>query len=118
YWYLYGCGCIGGFMINSGKSIVVISGLALLAGCAGMNKATEGGLFGAGVGGVVGGLIGRASGNTAAGAIIGAAVGGAAGASIGPYMDKQAEELQKDLKNAKVERVGEGIKITFASGIL
>ncbi|RYE80302.1 MAG: OmpA family protein, partial [Oxalobacteraceae bacterium] len=26
--------------------------------------------------------------------------------------------MQKDLKNAKVERIGEGIKITFDSGIL
>jgi outer membrane protein OmpA-like peptidoglycan-associated protein len=33
-------------------------------------------------------------------------------------MDKQAEELQRDLKGAKVERVGEGIHITFDSGIL
>src|SRR4029079_5411648 len=37
---------------------------------------------------------------------------------IGNYMDKQAKELQEDLKNAKVERIGEGIKITFDSGIL
>jgi outer membrane protein OmpA-like peptidoglycan-associated protein len=63
-------------------------------------------------------VIGKASGHTAAGAIIGAAVGGAAGAAIGHYMDRQAEELQRDLRNAKVERVGEGIKITFNSGIL
>ncbi len=33
-------------------------------------------------------------------------------------MDKQADEMRQDLKNAKVERVGEGIKITFDSGIL
>jgi outer membrane protein OmpA-like peptidoglycan-associated protein len=33
-------------------------------------------------------------------------------------MDKQAGELQRDMANAKVERVGEGIKITFDSGIL
>jgi outer membrane protein OmpA-like peptidoglycan-associated protein len=33
-------------------------------------------------------------------------------------MDKQAEELQQDLEGATVERVGEGIKITFDSGIL
>jgi outer membrane protein OmpA-like peptidoglycan-associated protein len=33
-------------------------------------------------------------------------------------MDKQAEEMKRDLQNAKVERVGEGIKITFDSGIL
>ncbi|MBW8888120.1 MAG: OmpA family protein [Fibrobacteres bacterium] len=92
--------------------------LALLVGCADMNDAGKGGLIGAGAGGVVGGLIGHATGNTAAGAIIGAAIGGAGGAAIGHYMDKQAEELQRDLKDAKVERVGEGIKITFNSGIL
>ena len=92
--------------------------LALIAGCANMNDAGKGGLIGAGAGGVVGGLIGRVSGNTAAGAIIGAAIGGVGGAAIGHYMDRQAEELQRDLKDAKVERVGEGIKITFNSGIL
>jgi outer membrane protein OmpA-like peptidoglycan-associated protein len=50
--------------------------------------------------------------------LIGAAVGGAAGALIGNYMDEQAEEIQKDIEGAKVERIGEGIKITFDSGIL
>ncbi|MGI4862567.1 MAG: OmpA family protein [Janthinobacterium lividum] len=87
----------------------------------GMSKTAKGGLFGAGggavLGGVVGGLIGGGRG-TAAGAILGAAVGGGAGALIGRKMDKQAQELQRDMANAKVERVGEGIKITFDSGIL
>jgi outer membrane protein OmpA-like peptidoglycan-associated protein len=50
--------------------------------------------------------------------IIGAAVGGAAGGVIGHYMDKQAAEMQRDLEGAKIERVGEGIKITFDSGLL
>jgi outer membrane protein OmpA-like peptidoglycan-associated protein len=77
-----------------------------------------GGVIGGAAGGVVGGVIGHALGNTAAGAIIGAAVGGTAGALIGHYMDKQAKEIQNDIKDAKVERVGEGIKITFSSGIL
>ena len=90
--------------------------LGLFAGCA--TRTGNGALIGAGAGGALGGLIGHASGNTAAGAIIGAAVGGTAGAAIGNYMDKQAAELERDLKNAKVERVGEGIKITFDSGIL
>jgi len=84
----------------------------------GINKTTKGGIIGAGGGAVLGGVIGKITGNTAAGAIIGAAVGGTAGAVIGRRMDKQAAELQKDMDNAKVERVGEGIKITFASGIL
>lgn len=83
-----------------------------------LNNTTKGGIIGAIVGGVGGGFIGKKKKNTAAGAIIGAAVGGAGGAAIGRYMDKQAEELQRDLANAKVERVGEGIKITFDSGIL
>ena len=33
-------------------------------------------------------------------------------------MDKQAEELEKELEGAEVERVGEGIKVTMNSGIL
>lgn len=83
-----------------------------------ISRTVKGGVIGAVAGGLAGGLIGKKKKNTAAGAIIGAAVGGAAGAAIGRYMDKQAEELQRELANAKVERVGEGIKITFDSGIL
>ncbi|MFA4948861.1 MAG: OmpA family protein [Candidatus Krumholzibacteriia bacterium] len=84
----------------------------------GMSRTMKGTGIGAAAGGVVGGIIGKQTGNTAVGAIIGAAVGGAAGAYIGNYMDKQAEEMQADLEGAKIERVGEGIKITFDSGIL
>jgi outer membrane protein OmpA-like peptidoglycan-associated protein len=69
-------------------------------------------------GAVLGGVIGHAAGNTLLGAILGAAVGGAGGAFIGNYMDKQAAEMQRDLKGAEVQRIGEGIKITFDSGIL
>ncbi|MBN1998687.1 OmpA family protein [candidate division KSB1 bacterium] len=90
---------------------------ALMMGC-GANNAMKGGGIGAGAGGVVGGVIGHQFGNTAIGVIIGAAVGGTTGALIGRHMDKQAEEMRKDIKNAKIERVGEGIKITFDSGIL
>ena len=97
--------------------IVVISAAILLAGCS-SSKTVKGGAIGAAAGGVIGAVIGNQAGNTAVGAIIGAAVGGTAGALIGSYMDRQAEEMQKDLEGAKVERVGEGIKITFDSGIL
>lgn len=79
--------------------------------------AVIGGLGGAAGGAVLGRVIGGKSG-TAKGAIIGAAVGGAGGALIGRRMDKQAAELQKEMAGAKVERVGEGIKITFDSGLL
>ena len=83
-----------------------------------MKKRDKGVIIGAAAGAVIGGVIGDKAGNTAAGAIIGAAIGGAAGAYIGNYMDKQAEEIERDLEGAKIERIGEGIKITFASGIL
>src|SRR5690606_24463867 len=78
----------------------------------------KGTAIGAGSGAVLGSIIGKQSGNTAVGAIIGATVGGATGAIIGHTMDKQAEELKADLKGARVERVGEGIKITFDSGLM
>ena len=86
-----------------------------------MSKTLKGGLIGGLGGAVAGGIAGRLIGGisgTAKGAIIGAVVGGAGGALIGRRMDKQAAELRRDLEGAKVERVGEGIKITFASGIL
>lgn len=85
-------------------------------GCA--SSRGKGTLIGAGAGAVVGGIIGDKTGNTAVGAILGAAVGGAAGAWIGSYMDKQAAEIERDLEGATVTRVGEGIKVTFDSGIL
>ncbi len=90
----------------------------ILAPACNASRAVKGGAIGAAAGGVVGGVIGKQAGNTAAGVIIGAAVGGAAGALIGRYMDKQAAEIRKDLEGAKVERVGEGILITFDSGLL
>jgi outer membrane protein OmpA-like peptidoglycan-associated protein len=98
--------------------LLVLSVVAWSAGCASMNRTQKGGVIGAAGGAVAGGLIGRAAGNTVLGAILGAAVGGAAGAYIGHYMDKQAEEMRQDLQGARVERVGEGIRITFDSGLL
>ncbi len=100
-------------------SLVLIGALLVAAaGCASLSRKEKGALIGAGSGAVLGGVIGKQAGNTALGAILGAAVGGAAGAYIGNYMDKQAEEIERDLEGATVERVGEGIKITFDSGIL
>jgi outer membrane protein OmpA-like peptidoglycan-associated protein len=92
--------------------------LLAAANCASWNKTTRGAVIGGAGGAVLGGVIGHAAGNTVLGAILGAAVGGAAGAFIGNYMDKQAAEMQRDLEGAEVQRIGEGIKITFDSGIL
>ena len=83
-----------------------------------LNKTQKGGIVGASGGAVIGGMIGKAKGSTALGAIIGATVGGAAGAVIGRRMDKQAEEMKRQMPNAEIERVGEGIKVTLGSDIL
>jgi outer membrane protein OmpA-like peptidoglycan-associated protein len=98
-------------------SLLVTALLLTQTSCKNMNNTTKGGAIGAGAGAAIGGLIGHKSGNTAVGAIIGAAAGGATGALIGRHMDKQAEELKNDLKGATVQRVGEGILITFNSGL-
>ena len=99
------------------RNLVFLLVLLVPLGC-NTSKTLQGGAAGAGAGGAIGGIIGAQSDNTAKGAILGAVIGGTAGALIGNYMDKQAEELEEDLEGAEVERVGEGIKITFDSGIL
>ncbi len=98
--------------------LVVLVFLMAAVNCASWNKTTKGAVIGGAGGAVLGGVIGHAAGNTLLGAIIGAAVGGAAGAFIGNYMDRQAAEMQRDLEGAEIQRIGEGIKITFDSGIL
>lgn len=97
---------------------IVATFLFACMSCASMSRKAKGAVIGGAAGAVVGGVIGKAAGNTVVGAILGAAVGGAAGLYIGSYMDKQAAEMEKDLEGAKIERIGEGIKITFDSGIL
>jgi outer membrane protein OmpA-like peptidoglycan-associated protein len=88
-------------------------------GCASMTNAEKGAAGGAAAGAAVGGVVGNnTDGSTAKGAIIGAVVGGAAGALIGQRMDRQAEELDDELENGEIERVGEGIEVTFDSGLL
>lgn len=106
---------VAGHMATLIMLIAIVS--QILMGCNATNT-TKGGAIGAGVGGAIGGAIGHRSDNTVVGAIIGATVGGAAGALIGRQMDKQAEELKRDLEGAHVERVGEGILITFESGLV
>ena len=102
------------------KTFYGIIGISLLAtGCDATRRASnrdKGVAVGAVGGAVIGGIIGNNVGNknnTAVGAIIGAAVGGIAGGIIGNNMDKQAEKIKKEIPGAKVERVGEGINVTF-----
>lgn len=95
----------------------ILAAAVVLPACS-MTKTQKGAVIGAAAGGAAGAVIGKKVGSTAKGAIIGAAVGGTAGAIIGRRMDKQAEELAMEIPGARVERVGEGIVVTFDSGLL
>ena len=105
-------------MVRSLARVLTLAALMPLALSCAMNKAEKGAIIGAGAGGAAGAVIGKATGSTVRGAIIGAVVGGATGAIIGHQMDKQAEELAYDLPGAVVQRLGEGITVTFPEGLL
>ena len=109
-------------MKNTRYAALFAAGLLFVApGCQtirDLSGTEKGAGAGAVIGGAAGAVIGRNQGNTAKGAIIGAAIGGAAGAIIGRQMDRQAEEIQQEVANAEVERVSEGIQVTFNNAIL
>jgi outer membrane protein OmpA-like peptidoglycan-associated protein len=98
--------------------LLVLAASGTASGCASAGAKEKGAVIGATSGGVLGGVIGRNSGSTAKGAILGAAVGGAIGAVIGHQMDQQAKKIEQQVVGATVERVGEGIQVTFTSGLL
>ena len=82
----------------------------------------KGAVIGATGGAVLGAIIGNnvgKGGNGELGAVIGGVVGGTAGVLIGSKMDKQAQKIEEEIPGAKVERVDEGIVVTFdeASGV-
>jgi outer membrane protein OmpA-like peptidoglycan-associated protein len=107
------------FLVRARQTLALLAAASLAtAGCASLNNKEKGGIIGATGGAVIGGAIGKANGSTAKGAILGATIGGAAGMIIGHQMDKQAAELKQNIPGAVVERVGEGIQVTFASGLL
>jgi outer membrane protein OmpA-like peptidoglycan-associated protein len=100
------------------RSLPALVALVSASACASLNKKESGAVIGAAAGGAAGAAVGNANGSTAKGAIIGAAVGGIAGAVIGHQMDQQAKEIKQNIPGAVVERVGEGLQVTFASGLL
>jgi outer membrane protein OmpA-like peptidoglycan-associated protein len=105
-------------MKNMKNSILAIATIAMIAMGCNATRTQKGAVIGGTVGAVGGAIIGNAAGNKTLGAIIGAVVGGAAGAIIGKDMDKQAEDIKTSVPGAKVERVGEGIKVEFSEKIL
>jgi outer membrane protein OmpA-like peptidoglycan-associated protein len=93
----------------------VVLSIVLLPAC-NSSRRTQGAIIGAAVGAATGAAVSKK--NRAVATILGASIGGVAGSLIGQYMDKQAAEIRNDLEGAKVERVGEGIVVTFDSGLL
>jgi len=101
------------------KLLAIGIAVAFLSSCNAVKNANnkqKGAVIGTAGGAVIGGIIGNnvgKKGNTAVGAIIGGVVGGVAGGIIGDRMDRQAERIESEIPGAEVERVGEGISVTF-----
>lgn len=104
------------------KIFSIAAALLLIVSCQSIqnsNKQQRGTAIGAAGGAILGAIIGNNVGNGAnqtEGAVIGAVLGGVAGNVIGRKMDKQAEEISTEIPGAQVERVGEGIVVTFDEG--
>jgi len=80
------------------------------------NNKQKGAVIGATGGAILGAIIGNnvgKGGNGELGAVIGGVVGGTAGVLIGAKMDKQAQKIEEEIPGAKVERVDDGIVVTF-----
>lgn len=80
------------------------------------NNSQKGAVIGAAGGAIIGAIIGNNAGkggNGELGAVIGGVVGGTAGAVIGNKMDKQAQKIEEEIPGAVVERVDDGIVVTF-----
>lgn len=97
---------------------VALAAVLILSGCSNWSNAAKGAVIGTGGGAAAGAVIGKTLGNTAAGAIAGAAVGGTVGTIIGRNMDQKAEEINQELDGVTIQRVEEGIAVSFDSGIL
>lgn len=101
------------------KYVALAFALVLLVGCDAIqnaNNAQKGGVIGAGGGAILGAIIGNnvgKGGNGELGAVIGGVVGGGAGVLIGRKMDRQAERIEEEIPGAQVERLDDGIVITF-----
>jgi outer membrane protein OmpA-like peptidoglycan-associated protein len=103
---------------SRGVAALLITALGLGACQSLQTNKERGAVIGAAGGAVAGGILGKHQGSTAKGAIIGATVGGVIGGVIGHQMDQQAKKLEQNIPGAIVERVGEGIQVTFESGLL
>jgi outer membrane protein OmpA-like peptidoglycan-associated protein len=97
-------------------TMVLTFGLTSCDATRNANNKQKGAVIGAAGGAVLGAIIGNnvgKGGNGELGAVIGGVVGGGAGILIGSKMDKQAQKIEEEIPGAQVERVDDGIVVTF-----
>jgi len=98
-------------------SLMVVVSLTNCSATQNANNQQKGAVIGAAGGAILGAIIGNNSGKKGngggLGAVIGGVVGGTAGVLIGQKMDKQAQKIEEEIPGAVVERIDDGIVITF-----
>ena len=97
-------------------SLTLVIGITSCEATKNANNKQKGAVIGAAGGAVLGAILGNnvgKGGNGEVGAVIGGVVGGAAGVLIGAKMDKNAQKIEEEIPGAKVERVDDGIVVTF-----
>lgn len=97
-------------------AFILLAGLSNCEATKNANNKQKGAVIGATGGAILGAIIGNNAGkggNGEIGAVIGGVVGGTAGVLIGAKMDKQAQKIEEEIPGAVVERVDDGIVITF-----
>ncbi|SFS33936.1 OmpA family protein [Lutibacter maritimus] len=98
-------------------SLTVVINLTSCNATKNANNAQKGGVIGATGGAILGAIIGNNTGKKGnggeLGAVIGGVVGGTAGVLIGKKMDKQAQQIEEEIPGATVERIDDGIVVTF-----
>jgi len=100
----------------SALAFVLVVSLGSCEATQNANNKQKGAVIGAASGAILGAVIGNnvgKGGNGELGAVIGGVVGGGAGVLIGAKMDKQAQQIEQEIPGAQVERVDDGIVVTF-----
>ncbi len=96
------------------KITILFLAFSLIVSCGTLNKQQKGTIAGSAGGALIGAAVSKGS---VWGILAGAAIGGVAGNLIGKKMDAQAKELTQAVPTAEVNRVGEGINMTFDSSL-
>lgn len=97
-------------------AVALVTGFTSCEATKNANNKQKGAVIGAAGGAVLGAILGNnigKGGNSELGAVLGGVVGGGAGVLIGNKMDKQAQQIEEEIPGATVERIDDGIVVTF-----